>query len=313
MVKLLKLIASYSLLLSKMDAKNHSALIIDKNRSNTLEQKNVSALRWSTQPLSKTNTTESFSLFYSGNGLVSAAEFHSMQINNEDNAIFAVGQVGDVMLITKVDKQGQMQWAKGHYAAPRLKPNSVAVDNGEALFVTGAAFNKEILNGSFFAANQSLFISKFDHSGNPLWFYSLEQQPEASYGTAIELSDQQNSVVVTGYINTSDFCSDALLTKLESTYGSMVWLNKLNFSSCSFGQSMLNGDDDSLLILGNTYGLSHSENQRDLDNTSDGFFVAKFTENGTLQWANSLFHQSLSAQGYAMTKDNKGGLLVAGS
>ena len=200
------------------------------------------------------------------------------------------------MFVAKFDKAGNCLWAKKGTGAGSISGRDIALDTNGNVYVIGSAdggatFDTLITSPG---AIVSVFIVKYDNSGNAVWAKGYGTGNYYS-GKAISVDDQGN-VYATGYFESS---FDMGCDPLSATFGKDIFFAKLNSEGdCQWvrhGDS--GGNEDVGLAIthdnsGNSYATGYFKGGAmtiDTFNlTGSGFrnpFVVKFDQDGTTQWA----------------------------
>ena len=214
---------------------------------------------------------------------------------------------------------------------------SVTIDPRGNLYVTGyferqATFGNTTLNSY---GDRDIFIAKYDNNGNLKWVQQAGgRYDDGGYGIA---SDNSGNIVVTGYFKRTSQFGDTILTsagsadifiaKYTSEDGKLIWVQQAGgnrdfgigagvqetgnaIASDIFGNVLVTGYFRGTATFGDTTITSYG------DTTLFGFgsvdiFIAKFTSNGSLIWAQHAGGDEFD-EGYGIATDSSGNILVTG-
>jgi len=236
------------------------------------------------------------------------------------------------LFLVKYDASGNALWAKQSTQATNTCSafgNSVALDKAGNVYVTGY-FIDTISFGAYTlqAAGRggSVFVAKYDASGNVLWAKQAVQASSISSGHANSIAtDITGNVYITGeLVDTISFGSFTLsttgnycffLAKYDAS-GNVLWA-KQGISSGTFRYA--SGYSVAEDLLGNAYICGDFINSLSIGpfslNTTQGdAFIAKYDASGNVLWAKqSVTTNPSSACGaFSLTIDGAGGIYITG-
>ncbi|MGV3630461.1 MAG: gliding motility-associated C-terminal domain-containing protein [Bacteroidota bacterium] len=209
------------------------------------------------------------------------------------------------MFLAKYSSSGSPIWAKAAYAEYEDRGLAVVCDNQNNIYLTGQFSDTinyfgQTINNQIYNAG---FVSKFDGSGNNLWFDKLAGAQVLAYDLAI---NHQNQLLVTGdyigqmvvwaqenqHVLTNPYEKKIFLLKF-SLNGNYVWGKAIGSDSEVSSRALCVDDQDNIYIGG--HFRCNFDEYRDSTGTahwqSAGFrdqFVSKFTTSGTLIWKNQV-------------------------
>jgi len=203
--------------------------------------------------------------------------------------------------IAKFRSDGTQEWVK-YFGASDYDydhGDSVAIDEGDNLFVTGmtaGTFPGEVNSGGY----RDAFIAKFRSDGTQEWIKQFGTS-DNDYGESI-ITDGSGNLFVAGYtygtfpgeVNSGGY-SDAFIAKFRSD-GTQEWIKQFGTAGPDMGYSIVTDQSDNLFVAG---AGSHS------------VFIAKYKSDGTQKWFNQ-FGTSNWDIGYSITADGNSDLFVAG-
>ncbi len=126
--------------------------------------------------------------------------------------------------------------------------------------------------------------------------------------------DSSNNIYVAGYLkgnldgNTSAGNWDIFITKYNPG-GVRQWTSMYGSSSADLLYAVTTDTSNNIIVTGSTYG--RMTGSRTPDNDED-VFVAKYYDNGTMQWINQ-FYTVGSEWGYGITTDSDNNIYVSGA
>jgi hypothetical protein len=184
------------------------------------------------------------------------------------------GTIGNDAFVAKYDKDGKYLWAKGIGSKHDDNGMSIAMDQGDNVYVTGYFSDTAYLydttstpgaamksDSVISAGDYDMFLVKYDSAGNYLWSKTLGgKSDEGGYGISI---GRGGMVCVTGY----------------------------------FADTAIFGGADTL---------------RAVSGSRDAF-IAKFNPDGHYKWAGSLGGSTQSDMGYGISCDQLGNIYAAGN
>ncbi len=210
--------------------------------------------------------------------------------------------------IMKLDSAGNILWKRSFGGSGNETANSIKQTNDDGFIIVGTTDSKDLdfygRTGEF----EDIFVMKLDKYGIPLW--------HKFYGGTSE--DQGNDIIATGdggYIISATTKSKNGSVKGKSTNypsiwtfkidsnASIVWQNIYDKGQESYANSLLDLEDNSFLLLGNTIN-----NDPYLGSTESGI-VRKVDGNGNQQWL-KIIDAPYSQNAISAVKKEGGNFLV---
>jgi len=208
--------------------------------------------------------------------------------------------------IVKLSSAGSFIWARHIIGDNDNRINTVAVDNNDNIFIggffSGALDFDQFNTGTAVettTTGQDIFIAQYNSSGMHNWSTSLQG---AGNNQVNRLSVNRNgNLFVTGqFENTLDFdpgagAANETATALESyvlsldNSGVFNWVQRIGGAGSDLGLGITNGPE------GAVYATGYFNNTADFDGTTtmnslgnNTIYIAKYLENGTLEWTERL-------------------------
>lgn len=165
------------------------------------------------------------------------------------------------IFVAKINRVGEIEWARQAGGSADDFARSVAIDDGGNVYVTGAfqsptvAFDegKELQRSS----DQEIFVAKYDPKGNLVWANSAGSGPGGT-GNGIDV-DLEGNVYVTGYFYGAGVFNDLVVTNsgyvdiFVARYdpdGGLVWVRQLGGHSDDVASQIVVDDQGSTYICG---------------------------------------------------------------
>lgn len=281
-----------------------------------------------------------------------SAETHyiGLDVDAENNIFWTFGTQSDDMatantfqeqrnganyLISKFNPQGQRIWST-YYGTDQVQVHSISglQNDDSGVYVAGYVYNKDIANSYFdtsgnyiFQAHtHSIFISKFDLTGNRIWSYYIPQGDGGNFSRRNALLLTNNNLYLTyGTSSTNIGTSDTsfpnmydpngsgsgVLARLDIE-GSLLWTTYLpgtDYPLPLIGTSMATNDGSDIYIMAKKLADGNDMLDgylSDMEN-SVTYYIIKFDENGQFVLGNYLGKSSNEVRGvYGMTFYNHG-------
>ena len=171
-----------------------------------------------------------------------------------------------------------------------------------------------------------IFIFKLNENGTLLFStYWGGSWDDWSYGVAF---DSSNNIIITGGSSSTDYytinahqgthspgtTADIVVTKFSANGQSVLFSTFLGGSGYESGKALAIDNNDNILIVGDTQGTvfpTYNAYQTSITGFNAAF-LAKFSNNGVLQYATTLDGSQLD-YAYAITYDDQNNPVVAGS
>ena len=152
------------------------------------------------------------------------------------------GNSADIFL-TKIDGAGNIIWAKSAGGSSDDFPYSIAVTPSANIYITGNYHSPTLTFGSTTitnsAANNNIFLAKYDASGNVLWAKTAGNGNEDAYSVATDVNED---AYITGFfynetlsfgsvsVNNTTTINDVYLAKYAAA-GNAVWAKEISGTS----------------------------------------------------------------------------------
>lgn len=158
------------------------------------------------------------------------------------------------ILLTKWDADGTKIWTKQWGTSSWDQGNSVSVDSGGSIFVTGYTYGS--LDGNTNAGSEDIFLTKWNPDGTKAWT-NLWGSPSADTGNSITVDAMGNLFIAgttTGSLdgNTNAGKGDIFLAKWNSD-GTKAWTKQWGTIDPDSGQAVAIYDTN-VFVVGYTYG-----------------------------------------------------------
>lgn len=227
------------------------------------------------------------------------------------------------VFIMKVDASGNVDWVKKAGGTKEDRGRGVVLDRQGNVFITGtftqsATFSGTTINSS---GKNSLFVAKYDNSGNFQWVKGAGTCCDTTRGNAISV-DANGDVYIAGYfkdnttIGSNSFnafgSSDIFVAKYDGGNGSVIWAKQAGGPyedlayACTFdtvkNQLYVTGQIDDHGNFGSIY--VGAAGNRDV-------FIATYAADGTELWARPGGGNQRDA-GQAVTYDTLGNIYTTG-
>jgi hypothetical protein len=206
------------------------------------------------------------------------------------------GRSGIDMYLKKYTSTGDEVWTQQYITPGNELAHSIALDGSGNIFVTGAA-------GSSSSGSESIFISKLDRLGQPLWSKKLGASSD-SEGSSIAI-DSQGSLYVTGHTSGSLGGAhlgsrDVFLAKFNAS-GEPEWIEQFGTRNSDWGTSVAVDAFDNVYVGGqaifNPIGPDHLSG-----------FVWKYDPSGELLW-----NKSIARPAESLTVDHENNVYAVGT
>ncbi len=245
----------------------------------------------------------------------SSANFDGTNLtsNNNSNDVF----------IMKVDASGNVDWVKKGGGSKEDRGRGVVLDRQGNVFITGTFTTSATFNGTTITSlgKNSLFVAKYDNSGNFQWVKGAGTCCDTTRGNAISV-DANGDVYIAGYfkdnttIGSSSFntfgSSDVFVAKYDGSNGNVLWAKQAGGPyediafACAFdtvkNQLYVTGQIDDHGNFGSIY--VGAAGNRDV-------FTAAYDASGTELWARPGGGNQRDA-GQAITYDTLGNIYTTG-
>jgi len=200
---------------------------------------------------------------------------------------------------------------------------SIATDKSNNVYITGEyggtiTFSSYVLTTT---SSSSLFLAKYDLSGNVLWAKSAVNSASGfNFGYNV-CTDIFGNAYVTGYFTgtvsfgsyalTSVGSADIFLVKYDSS-GNVLWARSAGGTSSDIGYGISTDRSGNVYVTGVFYSPSITFASYTLTNAgSDDIFIAKYDSSGNVLWAKSTGGNS-SDEGYSIATDALANVYITG-
>lgn len=217
---------------------------------------------------------------------------------------------GTDIFLAKYDSSGTKQWTRVWGTASDDHGSSVAVDVNKNIYVTGNTSGN--LDGQTNLSSSSIFITKFDSSGNKLW--TKLEGPAIVFSPSQIVIDNNSNIYVAGktYSDLDGYTlqgnGDIFLMKFDAS-GNKQWTSvwgKTSFSDYFYGMTMDSG--------GNIYVAGSSLGNFDgyANVGGEDIFITKFDSSGNKQWTKFWGTSTTDYPSGGVAVDSNGNIYVAG-
>lgn len=196
---------------------------------------------------------------------------YAIVVDSAGNIIIAgatesYGAVFEDVFIAKYSPSKVLLWNVTWGGGGRDKGYGVAVDSTDNIVVTGAT-------DSFGSSGANAFILKFSSSGEKLWNITWGgANYDCGYGVSV---DSANSIIITGYTNSSGAgLQDVFIAKYSSS-GSQLWSNTWGASYNDRGCNVDVDSLDNIVVTGCT---------DDSGTSAYNAIIVKYTSSGEYEW-----------------------------
>lgn len=222
------------------------------------------------------------------------------------------------LFIAKYNKNGVLQWVQQAGGTSYDYGNAIATDSSGNVYVTGVAQGWALFGTNTYTndSNHRFFIAKYDENGTLQW---VKRGGDVS-GLAM-CTDKNNNVYITGNFYGTPTLSTATLTSKGSSDffvakynpdGTLEWVLDEGGSSNDIGKAIAVDGNNNIFIMG-TFEETVSLGSNVINSAgSEDFFVAKYSNNGLIDWSWSA-GGSGSDSGNAIAVDKNGDLYIAGT
>ncbi len=215
------------------------------------------------------------------------------KINFGNLSLTSIGQKD--IFIAKYNASGDVVWAK--------QAGGTNIDGGEGVVVDGLGCS--VITGSFkdtamFDTNtlvgngwSSMFIAKYDNSGNLLWVKKAAS--ECSVIAEDIAVDGTGNYLVTGWFagtaifdlkTLSGSCSSREIFIVKyNTLGNLVWAKSAGEDYDDMGRGIVADTDGNIFVTGSFHKTAQFDNISLSSSGGDDIFVAKYDALGNIQWA----------------------------
>lgn len=239
---------------------------------------------------------------------------------------------GEDIYVVKLDKNGDLAWARGMGSDNSDYGYDVAVDVAGNVYTTGFFNNTADFDPGMDTSELSslgakeIFVSKLDSSGNFLWAVSFGGIAD-DVGEGVTV-DGSGNVFITGWFQgTVDFDPGlgehnlfsggqraVFVVKLDSS-GKLVWAKAITGTSGAMGRAIAVDRTGNVYTTGSFYGTSDFDPDAtatfELTPTIEDIFISKLDSSGNFLWAGAMSGK-LYESGNAITVGRSGNVYITG-
>ncbi len=222
------------------------------------------------------------------------------------------------IFIAKLDSSGQIIWAERAGGASQDVGLGLTTDKMNNVIISGyyrstAMFGDSVVTGSI---EHEVFTAKYSSSGNFIW---VETGNSGGVNLGIDVYvDDQNNILATGYFRESLTVSDTtifapagvFLVKYSSD-GELIWISHGSGAIRNFGNSIAVNTQGEYYVAGSFEGSIDFSGTTLLSNGQLDAFIAKYSTDGTVEWALSFGAEEFD-QGFSIVIDQNDEGYVAG-
>jgi len=231
---------------------------------------------------------------------------------------------GTDVFVAKYDSSGTAVWANRLGGSSSDFGNSITVDAGQNVYVTGNYYSTFITFGASTltnagGGNDDFFIAKFDSVGNPAWAKGSSGSTASDGGSAVA-TDLFGSVYATGHFSgiTISFGSASITTaggfflvKYNSA-GTVQWARNPSMGAGE-GRAIATDELGAIYVTGD-YFPTITFGSTTLANTGGtNLFAVKYNSSGTAQWAKSATATVSAIIPGSIALDTNNTIYIAGS
>ena len=234
---------------------------------------------------------------------IGGTETSVYDIATDSNAnVYVTGRIHDSSsqinhaFVIKLDDTGAMQWIYSFEGSNNSIGQGIFVDQIDGIYLTGEI--KDPASGS-----REILLAKFDSSGTLLWQESYDNSLGDIEGNDIAV-DGLGNIYITGYKDTQDFSTDAVVVRIDPISHQALWSKSLGGAYFDFGYGITTD------INGNIYVTGVDDVSG--DGNSSGAFVVRLDEDGNTDWSITLGNASTYNGGNDIAVDNLGNIYIGG-
>jgi hypothetical protein len=261
-----------------------------------------------------------------GNSFITG-RFYSPAITFDTIVLQNIG-CSDVFVV-KYDASGNVVWARSSVGSSDAWGRGISLDVMGNIYVTGLFCAPSITFSAITLTcigNSSVFVTKYDASGNVLWAKSAGGSMDYAYNWAYDIcTDEVGNSFVTGFFQswtitfdtitltnnnngTSDLTSDIFIVKYD-TYGNVIWAKSAGGTDYDNGNSISIDSDGNAYLAGNFWSSSVTFDTITITtDTTASIFVAKYNPAGNVQWVKA----TVGSYGCAIHTDSTGNSYLSG-
>lgn len=213
------------------------------------------------------------------------------------------------LFVRKYDSSGNALWTRQFGTTGTDSVAGVAVDGSGNVYVAGAVYSGNTISGA--TGTGSLFVRKFDSSGNAVWTRQFGTGNNNNYAHGIAVDNLGNIYVVgsvVGTITGAIGSGDLFISKF-GTSGNMIWTGQFGTNSSDENACSIAVDGaGNAYVAGNTSGVFAGQ-------TSSGgkdAYIVKYDSLGNAVWTRQ-FGTTNNDYAYSIAVDSVGNSYVAGA
>lgn len=229
---------------------------------------------------------------------------------------------GNDIFITKVNKDGNVEWAKKAGGSKQDRGYGITIDKDENVFVTGffaqsATFRNTTITS---IGTSDTFVAKYDSTGSFKWVSSAGACCDTTKANTIAVDDDGNIYVAGSYNVATSFdgqnltsagLSDVFLAKFDSV-GAVVWVKSAGGSKEDEANGVaVDNQNKTVYITGMISGTANFDNQMVPIAGYRDIYIAAYDLNGNLRWVRT-YGGSHRDIGYSIAVDNSGYIYSTG-
>ena len=228
------------------------------------------------------------------------------------------------IFLAKYDSSGNVIWVRTPDDSAYAYNYSVATDRFGNVYITGSFESQTITFGSHTLINTgllSLFVVKYDSSGNVIWAKSAGGTAENISSVSIA-SDPSGNIYITGafssstmtigaYTLTNNGTTNSFLTKYDSA-GNVLWAKSAGGTHYDYGVAVSTNSSRYVYVTGDFMSPSIIFDSDTLINIGTyNFYIAKYDLFGNVLWAKSS-QDSGACFVFNLATDNNGNPCISG-
>jgi len=233
---------------------------------------------------------------------------------------------GSDTFIVHVDGNGNFLWAKTIGGSGTDFGSKVANDHENNVLIASEFQSTVSVNGTNYTAKGNIdgLITKYDATGNIVWAFDLGAAGGGDNSTIGVIVDNNDNITITGYlngnVNFNPLGAAFNVNQLNSTYiaqytstGILLWVKIITGSATSYGTNICFDAQNNIYVEGVFSSALNFNGSTTLNSigTRDVFF-AKYSTNGTFQWAKNVGGVGSSITNYGIAASSDNNLYISG-